>query len=323
MPVFFYFLEKGVFVRMTIQPSLDYQAVIEEMLAITRQHGIRLNPEGITINESGMDFLVAIATDDNEGAWILRKPRRPDVWERASNEKNVLAFVRDRLSVDVPDWRIFTPELIAYPLLDGNPVATVDPGGAGYVWQFEQASLTDTFFDSLAQALATLHRADLKEAAAAGLRVKSPQEAREAFSNNIEEIRQSFEIPEKLYTRWQTWLSEDSYWPEHSTLNHGDLHPPHILVNDSQKVTGLIDWTEAECADPGKDFVILFALFGEERLRDLLGRYEKFGGKVWPRMHEHIIEQWAAYPALVAKFALVTGKESDREMAKGMIASFQ
>ncbi|WP_375295269.1 hypothetical protein [Paenibacillus sp.] len=37
-------------------------------------------------------------------------------------------------------------------------------------------------------------------------------------------------------------------------------------------------------------------------------------------MAEHIAEQWAACPAIVAKFALTTGQESDMEMARGMIA---
>ncbi|WP_263364865.1 hypothetical protein [Paenibacillus oceani] len=39
-------------------------------------------------------------------------------------------------------------------------------------------------------------------------------------------------------------------------------------------------------------------------------------------MLEHIAEQWAAYPALVAKFATITKKDSDREMARNMIASW-
>jgi macrolide phosphotransferase len=39
-------------------------------------------------------------------------------------------------------------------------------------------------------------------------------------------------------------------------------------------------------------------------------------------MQEHIAEQWAAYPALIAKFALITGKEADMEMARGMLASW-
>ncbi|AEI43680.1 macrolide 2'-phosphotransferase [Paenibacillus mucilaginosus] len=296
---------------------------VEEVLAAASRHGLQLDPGSVELNESGMDFRVAFASDDAGARWVLRQPRREDVWERAENERKVLGFLQGKVPVEVPDWRIFTPELIAYPLLGGHPVAAVDPAGGGYAWRCEQASLPELFFDSLAQTLAALHAVDHEEAAAAGVRVKRPQEAREAFADNIEEIRRSFEIPEPLAERWNAWLAADSYWPEHSTLNHGDLHPPHIIVDEMQRVTGLIDWTEAECGDPGKDFVIFFALFGEEGLRDLLRRYERLGGRVWPRMPQHIAEQWAAYPALVAKFALTTGREADMEMARGMIAHWQ
>ncbi|CAG7617893.1 macrolide 2'-phosphotransferase [Paenibacillus allorhizosphaerae] len=307
---------------MTIQHTNDHSSQIDEMIAVARANGLRLNTKQIEINESGMDFLVAFAKDDAGEAWVLRKPRRADVWERAVNEQKVLTLVSGRLPVQVPDWRICTPELIAYPLLGGRPVASVDPAAGGYVWLYEQQSLSDAFFDSLAEALAALHGIDHAAAAKAGVRIKSPREARDAFAANIEEIKRSFTIPDKLHARWSAWLSTDSFWPDHSALHHGDLHPPHILVDEAQRVTGLIDWTEAEIADPGKDFVIYFALFGEEGLRDLLRRYERAGGIVWPRMHEHIAEQWAAYPAIVAKFALITGKEADMEMARGMIANW-
>ncbi len=295
---------------------------IQNMIALAARHGLRIDPGSIRWNESGMDFLVAFGTDENGAAWVLRQPRRDDVWERADNERKVLSFLRGRLPAQVPDWRVCTPELIAYPLLDGDPMGTVDPEGGGYLWKFDQASLPEAFFDSLADTLAHLHGVDPAAAGEAGVRVKSPDEARRAFADNIQEIQGSFDIPAKLLTRWMTWLADDTYWPEHATFNHGDLHPPHILVDEAARVTGLIDWTEAEIADPGKDFVIYYALFGEDGLRDVLARYERRGGKVWPRMREHIAEQWAAYPALVAKFALTTGKASDMEMARGMIAQF-
>lgn len=299
----------------------QYQAIIDEMMDTAKQHGLILDPQKVQINESGMDFLVAFAVDEAGKRWVLRKPRRSDVLDRAANEHKVLAFAGRQLSIEVPDWRIFTPELIAYPLLGGRPLATVDPAGGGYAWQYEQQSLTTIFYDSFAEALASLHGVDPKEAAEAGVRIISPQEARQQFHNNIEEIKRSFTIPDPLLQRWTKWLSTDSYWPGHSVFIHGDMHPPHILVDETQKVTGFLDWTEAEIADPGKDFVIYFALFGEQGLQDLLQRYEKAGGKVWPRMHEHIAEQWAAYPALVAKFALITGKESDMEMARTMLSN--
>jgi macrolide phosphotransferase len=300
----------------------DYQDVKRELFACAEQNGLQLNPDHFEVNESGLDFLVAFAKDDAGQAWVLRKPRRSDVWERIENERKVLKAVGKHLPVAVPEWRIFTPNLIAYPLLRGNPIATVDPAGRGYIWRFPQDSLSDAFFNSLAETLAALHRIEHDEGIKEGVRCKTPSEARDAFAANFEEIKQSFPIPAKLYDRWMAWLSTDKYWPEHSVFNHGDLHPPHILVDDSQRVSGLIDWTEAEIADPGKDFVLLYALFGDKGLRDMLNRYEKAGGKTWPRMSEHIVEQWAAYPALVAKFALTTGKEADMEMARGMIANW-
>ncbi|MNJ56653.1 Phosphotransferase enzyme family protein [compost metagenome] len=114
-------------------------------------------------------------------------------------------------------------------------------------------------------------------------------------------------------------MSEDSYWPSHSGLIHGDLHPPHIIINDQSEVTGLLDWTEAEVSDPAKDFVIYLAIFGEQGLADLIQRYEQAGGRVWPRMHEHIAERLAAYPALIGKFALITDKEEHMAMARNAL----
>ncbi|MFX3648855.1 MAG: macrolide 2'-phosphotransferase [Paenibacillus sp.] len=305
------------------KPNLnEHLAIQKELLSLANQNGLHIVAESLEMNESGMDFRVALATDEEGRRWVLRQPRREDVWERAENERKVLDVVRGSIPAQVPDWRICTPELIAYPLLEGDPIAVVDPAGGGYVWRFPQESLSDTFLDSLATTLATLHNIDPHEAKKGGVRIKTPMEARKEFAANIEEVKQNFTVPTELVERWTVWLSMNSYWPQHSAFIHGDLHPPHIIVDDAQRVTGLIDWTEAEIADPGKDFVIYYALFQEDGLRELLSRYEKAGGRTWPQMLEHIREQWAAYPAIVAKFALITGKESDMEMARGMLANW-
>ncbi|PZD93225.1 hypothetical protein DNH61_24580 [Paenibacillus sambharensis] len=298
-------------------------SVKQELIRAANDNGLLLNEDDLELNESGMDFLVAFAKDLEGQSWVLRKPRRADVWERALNERNALNLVRRYLPVQVPDWRICSPELIAYPLLSGQPLAVVDPAGSGYLWQVEQQALNDSFFNSLARALAALHSIDHAAAAEAGLKVKQPLEAREAFAEQFEEAKRYFDIPTPLLERWTIWLSVSSGWPSHSVLNHGDLHPPHILIDETQRVTGFIDWTEAEVGNPGKDFVIYYALFGDDGLRDLLRRYELAGGKVWPEMAQHIAEQWAAYPIQVAAFALMTGKESDMEMAQNMIDGWQ
>ncbi|CAM3804381.1 macrolide 2'-phosphotransferase [Marinicrinis lubricantis] len=307
---------------MTNSQVHSQQEIRQAFLSAAAQNGLQINNQIVEINESGMDFLVAFVTDDHGQDWVLRMPRRNDVWERAKYEDQVLKLVGKQLPLDVPKWNIFTKDLIAYPLLKGHPVATIDMTAGGYVWKYDQNDLSHVFFDSLAETLAALHQIDHKTVKEAGVRVKSADEARRTFANNIEEIEQHFQIPNQMAERWNSWLSTDSYWPDHSALHHGDLHSPHIIVDRNHRVTGLIDWTEAEVADPGKDFVLFFALFGEEKLQDFLKRYEKAGGKVWPRMKDHIVEQWGAYPALVAKFALTTGQESDMEMARGMIANW-
>ncbi|TVX89669.1 macrolide 2'-phosphotransferase [Paenibacillus agilis] len=292
---------------------------VEEMVALAEKHGIHLRTEKVEINESGMDFLVAFATDTDGVKWVLRKPRRSDVLERADNEHRVLKLLKQHFPVAVPDWRIYTSELIAYPLLEGVPTAGVSLEVRNYEWNMDYEDLSPQFVDSLAQALAALHSIDHDVARAAGLRVKSPAEARETLAQHMERVKQEIGVSEELWDRWQKWMTDDSYWPPHSVLVHGDLHPPHIIIDEQQRVTGLLDWTEAEVANPGTDFVLYCAVFGEERLEELLTRYEEAGGRVWPRMKDHIVEQLTTYPVLLGLFALTSGDDEVMNMARAAL----
>lgn len=114
---------------MTKSNSNEHLAIQNELLSLAGQNGLIMDKESLEINESGMDFRVAFTTDEEDRRWVLRQPRREDVWERAENERRVLDVVRGSIPAQVPDWRICTPELIAYPLLDGDPIAVVDPAG--------------------------------------------------------------------------------------------------------------------------------------------------------------------------------------------------
>ncbi|MFS0566488.1 hypothetical protein [Brevibacillus invocatus] len=58
---------------------------------------------------------------------------------------------------------------------------------------------------------------------------------------------------------------------------------------------------------------------GESGLAELLKRYEKAGGRVWPRMQDHIIERMSASPVLLADFALKSGLEEYRTMARNAL----
>lgn len=295
------------------------QRDIESVLNIAKENGLQLKCEGADINETGMDFQVVFAEDDSGVTWVLRKPRRPDVIERASAESNVLAFLRSYAAVSVPDWRIHTPELIAYPKLEGKPAAAIDLDKKQYVWNMEHEPPSDGFVGSLAAALAGLHGADPAAASRAGIEIIKPDDVRQRTAESMDHIKKEIGVSEPLWQRWQTWINDSSYWPDFSALIHGDLHPPHILIGHNQRVTGLLDWTEAKVADPAKDFVLYQVILGEKETKRLMKSYQAEGGRVWPKMQEHVTEWQAAYPVETAKFALQTGQEEHMQMAREML----
>ncbi|MDN6332005.1 MAG: aminoglycoside phosphotransferase, partial [Micrococcaceae bacterium] len=97
--------------------STDLPETPEAVRALAARHDLDLAEEGITFNESGLDYRVAFGHEDSEVAqqWVLRIPRRDEVSATLGEERAILDFVRPRLSVAVPAWRISTAELIAYP----------------------------------------------------------------------------------------------------------------------------------------------------------------------------------------------------------------
>ncbi|RAU97938.1 macrolide 2'-phosphotransferase [Paenibacillus sp. YN15] len=297
----------------------EKQRIIEDILQQARSRGIEIEPAAASLNESGLDFWAVFADTAAGGRWVLRQPRRPDVIESAAYERKVLELVSRHLPVEVPDWQVHEPELIAYPLLGGVPIATINPELKQYDWVINPQQLPEVFVQSLAETLAALHNIPEEEARQAGLRVWSPGGVRQRLQERMEEVKAAFGVSRALWERWRAWLEDDTFWPDHSALVHGDLHPGHILVNPDGKVTGLLDWTEAEYADPAADFVTYYMLFGDEGLADLLPRYERAGGRVWPRMAEHIRETTASYPILIAIFAMKSGLEEYRLMACGAL----
>lgn len=293
----------------------------DHLLDAARNNGLAIRREGFELNESGLDFIAGFGRDAEGMEWVLRAPRRADVVIAAEYEARVLELVRRHLKVDVPDWRINDPQLIAYPRLPGVPAATIDPEVPGYVWEIDPQNPPETFLQSLAQTIAALHRIDPDEAAAAGLRLQSAAEARHAMSAQMEEARRMLRIREEIWTRWQRWVDNDTFWPAHSTFIHGDLHPGHVLVDKRGWVTGLLDWTEGEVSDPGTDFALIYATLGLEVLKDILHRYERAGGTTWARMADHVVERWAAFPVATATFVARTGEESHLVWAQSMLDS--
>ncbi|MBZ9739768.1 MULTISPECIES: macrolide 2'-phosphotransferase [unclassified Mesorhizobium] len=277
-----------------------------QLRQLAQQHGIDLSGP-MEIIETGLDFRVALADDGDGRPWVLRVPRRAAVWPKAEREERLLRFVRRRLPVATPEWRICSPELIAYPRLPFATAVSVFPEGGEPAWNIDKNSRA--FVESFATALAALHALDVEEAIAAIDDQARSHDPRGRFSEDLERVKREIGIAEAVERPWKVWLDDDASWPDFTVLTHGDLHAGHVLVNADDRAMGIIDWTEAEIGDPATDFKFHLMGFGEEGLDRLIDEYEAAGGRTWPKMRCHVASRLSAFPITYALFALESSDE--------------
>ncbi|MBY7143999.1 macrolide 2'-phosphotransferase [Virgibacillus sp. NKC19-3] len=288
----------------------------QQVVETARKYGLKVKEDSISFNESGLDFLVAYAKDDKGTEWVLRLPRRDDVMPRAVVEKKALDFIHKYVPFQVPVWSIYEDHLIAYKKLTGIPAGTIDPEMHNYVWKMNHENVPESFHQTLAKALASLHTLPRAEAHKAGLSVQTAEGARLLMIERMEKVKAKFGVGESLWNRWMLWVNNKELWPLRTGLTHGDIHAGHTLIDKDTNVTGLIDWTEAKVTDVSNDFVFQYQAFGETALEKLISYYRQAGGIYWPAMKEHIIELSAAYPVAVAEFAIASGLEAYEQMAR-------
>ncbi|MGL5253666.1 MAG: macrolide 2'-phosphotransferase [Brevinema sp.] len=290
---------------------------IKQVIELAKRYNLCLKEETMQFNESGLDFQAIFAQDNNGIDWVLRLPRRPDVMPKTKGEKQALDLInKHAYSFQAPNWVIYSEDLIAYKKLDGVPAGTIDHSIGNYIWEIDINNVPELFHQSLGRVLRELHNIPSSEAKKLGIIVHSPEEARTSMKQRMDTIKEIFNVNEKLWNRWQAWLNNDSMWPKKTGLIHGDVHAGHMMIDKNANVTGLIDWTEAKVTDISHDFVFNYKAFGEEGLDALILAYKKADGYCWPKMKEHIIELDAASPILIAEFALLSGIEEYKQMAK-------
>lgn len=224
--------------------------------------------------------------------------------------------------MEVPRWVVCTDELIAYKALNGIPAGTIDSEAKAYIWEIDETNVPNQFHESLARGLVSLHQVSISKARAVGLPVETVEDARVRMKRRMDSVKSEFTIGEKLWNRWQNWLESDALWPEDTALTHGDLHAGHIFIDAQAQVIGFIDWTEAAVTDRAIDFVAHYRTFGKDALDKLILAYASSGGHVWPKMAEHIIELTASYPIAIAEFALKSGLDEYKEMARQSLCAF-
>ena len=284
-------------------------------------HGIELDKDSSMLRMGGADaeYYGAMARDVSGAYWMLRAPRRGDVQMAGRQEAIVLAFVRGKIPVVVPDWQVHTDKLIAYRVLPGIPAAEVDPLMGELIWRLPQSRTPSAFSETLGETLAKLHALDVGAAAAAGIPAIRAEEVRERMRLRMEECNTLTPVPEKLWGLWQKWVDGDAFWPSHIALVNGDIYHPHLFVDADYRLVGINDWSRDEINDPAMDFSLYFAAAGREAMEELIKRYEEEGGRTWVRMADQAEMYYWASPVRFATYAMKTGDLSHLMNVKNMV----
>ncbi len=298
--------------------STDIPETPQAIRELASRHDLALDEDGITFNESGLDYRVAFGHEESDVSkqWVLRIPRREDVSAKLDEERRILDFVRPRLSVAVPEWRISTQELIAYPLLPGFPGLTLDDAGEP-LWNFDTAS--ETYADSLARLIAELHTLDTDQAQAAGVPHEDPEQVRARWRSDLERVRAEFEVSDDLIGGWQAWLDDDGLWPQTTVFTHGELYPAHLLLDEHEEIVSVLDWTTARVSDPVVDFAFHCMISTADIFERTVARYTELTGREEPRLAERCASLLAAGPLSHGLYALATGLEEHRVAAADML----
>lgn len=289
----------------------------KEIIAKALRYGLEITDD-IRFNEMGLDFRVGFVTDVKGDKWVLRIPRRPDLGNAIDRERAILDLVKAYLSVEVPDWKIVSGELIAYPLLEDPPVLEFDAKSYEVTWHIDPKD--SKYTSSLAKILVEIHQIPTAEAISNGLKSVRIEEARQEVLDHIELVKRELGIGADLESRWRRWVDNNALWPDFTTFVHGDLYAGHVLSTNDGTVTGIIDWSEGQVNDPSIDLSGQIATFGEEGLKELIAEYEQLGGKVWDTIFEQTVERHAAAALKYGVFAINAQSDVHIEAAKAQLS---
>ena len=287
----------------------------EEIVALAARHGLEIDPATVRLNEAGLDYRVAHAREVTGAHWVLRIPRRAGLAPGAKTEAVILDLVRDRIEPEVPQWRVHAEDLIAYPLLPGEPALTIDDGEPS--WHVDLAS--QPFARAYGQLVGQLHQMPVSDAARAGLPAPTMVEIRAARAEELAQVAAEFRIAADLREQWDAWLADPSCWPEQTTFTHGELYHAHILIADEGTITGVLDWTTAGVGDPAKDLVFQASFAPPEAWATFLEAYQEAGGSTWTGLEKHCAQLHSFTPVNYGLYALVTREEEHRTAAQAML----
>ncbi|WP_407248639.1 phosphotransferase [Klebsiella pneumoniae] len=217
---------------------------------------------------------------------MLRIPRRAEVSAKVEPEARVLAMLKESPAVRSAGLAHYCPpSSLPIPCSKTRlrwSSSLVRPRPTGSCRR-----TPEVFAESFATALAALHAVPISAAVDAGMLIRTPTQARQKVADDVDRVRREFVVNDKRLHRWQRWLDDDSSWPDFSVVVHGDLYVGHVLIDNTERVSGMIDWSEARVDDPAIDMAAHLMVFGEGAHDSTPHIMQAASGRVWPQLAAH------------------------------------
>lgn len=230
-----------------------------------------------------------------DGDHILRFARNADVAAAHRREAALLPKLAAAVSFRVPEPDFFgswgdAGTCLGYPLIEGRSL-TADDG-----------------WPALAGVLRELHAFPVDVARATLGQAGTVDEWRAGYASLWTDVEATV-LPEldaglarAVTDGFAALLAGD--WDFRPTLVHRDIAPEHVLVDDSGRVVGLIDFEDAAVGDPAIDFAGLLPLLGHDRVDRLIADYGR------PVDRERLRHYWWLAPLHDVRFGLATGNRT-------------
>ncbi|GAB2547149.1 phosphotransferase [Nocardia heshunensis] len=201
--------------------------------------------------ENGWDSSATLVDE----RWVERRPRRVEVEAQLVRETRLLPWLAPRLPLPVPIPTVVSesPLVVRHPLIPGEPIEDYTPDNGGAIGRFLRA----------------LH--DTPVAGALELGLPSAEDTRRERGWAVERCRREVVplLPDSLTAAADALLEQILTAPV-DTVVHADLGPEHVLA-EAGRVSGIIDFGDAQLGDPAIDFAwVLFGTtteFGEAAAR--------------------------------------------------------
>jgi aminoglycoside phosphotransferase (APT) family kinase protein len=231
--------------EVVVSPELALELVREQFPELGRT----IEPVGY-----GWDNTAYLVDDDI----VFRFPRREIAVPLIAREVHVLPALAPRLPLPIP-----------IPLWAGTPTPRFPWPFSGYRWlpgrtadlAFLSSAERRAAAPVLAEFLRVLHSIPLE-----GLDLPGDEFARTDSERRMPLLIERLQGLESagIIADGRPWLrlfEADSPELSRPVPVHGDLDERHILVDDANRVCGVIDWGDVHAGDPGLDLSLLYRFF--------------------------------------------------------------